>query len=590
MNATPPPPTAGLALADVLIIVLYLGFLLGLGTFLGKLVKNSKDMFAAGGQSPWWLSGISAYMTMFSSGTFVVFGAIAYKAGMVAVSISTCLGFSAALVGYFIARKWKESGATSASEYIRARFGNTAVQLYTWLGLLVRVFGVAVALYSIAVLVCALIPISANAAEGNILLRLLRDSDTGQLSVPLTIIVTGVIVVFISGNLWAVLVTDTLQFLVLGASVLIVVPMLFAEVGGISAFIEAAPEGFLGATNYEFNWVFLTGWIIVHMFKIGGEWAFVQRFLCVPKKKDAVKAAYLFGALYLFSPVIWMLPPMIFRILQPSANPEEAYILACQAVLPAGLVGLMISAMFSATVSMADSEINVYAGALTRDLYKPLFAKDCDENHLLKIGHRITWFLGAIVIGVSLAIPKLGGAQTVILMITGLFVGPLTLPAIWSLFSKRIGIKAVVWTVIVGAACSAFLKLGMGVFSVFGESGDAFIAFVNTYNRTAEVIVGIIPPVLTLVIIEWRSHTTDAGHKNIEELQAIAQEEDLAPSRIPALIMAWGCAVLAVIFLLVGFTAEHQTFWVVSMGITLSIIAALTFYLGREPAQAAERS
>ena len=33
---------------------------------------------------------------------------------------------------------------------------------------------------------------------------------------------------------------------------------------------------------------------------------------------------------------------MIYRVINPNADPQEAYILACQAVLPAGMLGLKI--------------------------------------------------------------------------------------------------------------------------------------------------------------------------------------------------------------------------------------------------------
>ncbi len=87
------------------------------------------------------------------------------------------------------------------------------------------------------------------------------------------------------------------------------------------------------------------GIITIHFLRIGGEWAFVQRFLSVPTAADAKKGTYLFGLLYLVTPVIWMLPSMLYQLIEPGANPEQAYILACQWVLPAGFMGLMMAAV-----------------------------------------------------------------------------------------------------------------------------------------------------------------------------------------------------------------------------------------------------
>ncbi len=47
------------------------------------------------------------------------------------------------------------------------------------------------------------------------------------------------------GGLWAVIVTDVLQFVILTAAVLIVVPLGLENVGGFARFTELAPEDFL---------------------------------------------------------------------------------------------------------------------------------------------------------------------------------------------------------------------------------------------------------------------------------------------------------------------------------------------------------
>lgn len=515
--------TPQLTALDLGVIAVYLAGLLLLGVVLERLVKNPADMFAAGGKSPWWLSGVSAYMTMFSAGTFVVWGGIAYMGGMVAVSICMTFGISALLAAFFLAARWKDTGVSSAAEFIRQRFGASAVHTYTWLGMLVRVFGSAVALYSIAVILCALIPIpeaAPGAGWGAQFGALFRDSATGTFSLPVAIILIGIVILVISGNLWAVLITDALQFLVLSAAVIVVVPLLLRQesVGGAAALWNAAQEipslyvqggelthnpgeSLASLTSGPFTWLFLGGWTVIHFFKIGGEWSFVQRFVCVPTRRDAVKGGLLFGALYLLSPLLWMLPPLVYRIMQPvpagATAPEvmllgeKAYMLACASVLPSGLIGVLVAAMLSATMSMIDSEVNVYAGALTRDIYAKMTRREHDSRHLLRVGRFFTIAIGALIMGVALAIPRMGGAQNVILTITGLFAGPLLLPTIWGLFSKNIGIASVYVTAAVGAAASALLKFGL-----------SDLIFVQNNGRAVDVAVGIIPPLITLVVME----------------------------------------------------------------------------------------
>jgi Na+/proline symporter len=94
-----------MVLADYIILFIYGIGILYIGSILSKKNKTSADMFAVKKQSPWWLSGLSAFMSAFSAGTFVVWGGIAYKQGLVAVSICMCSGISSFLVGKLFAKK-----------------------------------------------------------------------------------------------------------------------------------------------------------------------------------------------------------------------------------------------------------------------------------------------------------------------------------------------------------------------------------------------------------------------------------------------------------------------------------------------------
>lgn len=359
---------------DILVILIYMAMLLMAGVFLRNKMTDSSEMFAAGRKAPWWISGISTYMTMFSAGTFVVWGGIAYDFGFVAISISLCYGFAAILVGMFLAGKWREMGLRTPAEYIELRFGKGVFHFYTWYKLIVILFTNGLTLYGLAVILCPLMPL----AEGNIL----RDPQTGNLSVDLACIILAAIVIAYTmfGGLWAVLITDNLQFFVLMVAVIIVVPLGFIKLGSVGEFFEKVPEGFLKPTGGDYSWFFLLGWMLTNLMILGGEWQFMQRYFCVPTRRDAKKSCYLFAVLYLTTPFLWMLPPMIYRILQPGANSEEAYILMCKTVLPVGMIGLMAAAMFSATASLISSLLNVNASVLTDDVYKRLIRPNASEK------------------------------------------------------------------------------------------------------------------------------------------------------------------------------------------------------------------
>ncbi|MEZ4773233.1 MAG: sodium:solute symporter family protein [Bacteroidia bacterium] len=557
-----------MSLLDFWIFGLYVAGTLAISVVLSRTIKNADDYFAAGRQSNWWLSGLSGFMTMFSAGTFVVWGGIAFKWGMVAVSIAMCLGISALLVGYQLAGLWRRSGVSTAAEFIHLRFGLKALKFYTWFNIVYRLLGMAVALYSLAIMLAALLP------QG------LRGISISEI-----IIFCGVVVVVYTliGGLWAVLLTDVLQFIVLLVAVSIVIPLALGKMGGVEVFISETPEGFFRPVSGEFSWLFLVGWVVIHYFKIGGEWAFVQRYICVPKASDARKAAWLFGLMYLISPIIWMLPPMMYRVIDPSANPEQAYILTCQYALPEGLMGLLIASMFAATGSMIDSELNVFSGVLTRDFYKRIFPDSTEKRQIL-VGQLLTLALGVLVIILAILVPLMGGAQEIILSITALLAGPMVLPVIWGLYSEKINEQSVFITIFVSGFAALVLKFGWlnqsGWF--VSDSPAGWELWLQQHARTLETVLGTLVPFFVLFLIEntqrhtagWNRtlYNTDENSENI-----VPPAASLFPGKVVAIVLA----ALATLFCFLAFSGDSHQVLLTAYSVVLGGMAGLIFYFIR---------
>ena len=537
-----------MTLKDLIVFFLYIIGNVGISVYLARKIKSSNDYFAAGNQSSWWLSGLSAFMTMFSAGTFVVWGGIAFKSGFVVVTISMCLGVSALFVGYYLAGKWRKLGVSSAAEFISLRYGKWALNVYTWFNILYRLLGMAVALYSLAIVLQAIVPSGWNDLFINYI---------GLSAINSIIIFCGIIIILytIFGGLWAVLLTDVLQFIILMVAVISVIPLAFVKIGGVSQFLDKIPDNFLQPVNQEFTCLFMAAWVVIHMFKIGGEWAFVQRFICVTTDKEARKATYLFGVLYLVSPIIWMLPPMIYRVIDPSANFEQAYVLACKFALPEGLLGLMVASMFAATVSMVNSELNVYAGVLTKDFYKRIIT-DATEKSQVLVGRLLTLLLGGLVTYLAILVPSMGGAEDIILSITALVSGVTVLPVIWGIFSSKINEKKVFVAIIVSTVCLIVLKYGFltktGWF--IPETPTDFSNWTAKYSRTMEAVFGVIVPLIVLTIMEFLG--SGDSEKYIPIHQITEDDTPIEASLFPAKIMAVSVGILASIVALLAITAN----------------------------------
>ncbi len=568
---------------DYIIIILYILGIVAAGMVFAGKMKSSKEMFAAGGQSPWWVSGLSAFMTVFSAGTFVIWGGIAYKYGVVAIAINLCYGVAALLIGWSLAGVWRKAGVYSASEFLQLRFGGSIVQFYTWFKGSLTLFSTGGAVYALSKIICALIPLPMG--------HLLADPATGHLSVAITSVFICVIVIVITfvGGLWAVLMTDVLQFVILTVSVVFVVPLILAKVGGWGAFVEAAPEGFFAPVAAEFSWWFLVGWMTVNFFSFAGDWAFVQRWVCVPTAKDAKKSAYLIGGLYLVSPVFWMIPPLVYRVINPNADTEQAYILACQLVLPAGMVGLMVAAMASATASMATTRLNVYAGAFT-EAYRRVLNRSASEKQLVFVGRIITVVLGLTVAAGALLIPRYGYTKFIIDINTLLYV-PLFLPTVWGLFSKKIGLTAAWVTTGAGFVTAYLVK-----FALRGEgflAGVDFlqplVAWIAENSRVADMMSGIVFPFLILVVLELVEKHEYPGWERAQKAKRKFEEQPAAKvDTLPGKMVAISLVVVAVVMGVLSIINHGEAFMLLTLAAILLAIAGVFFHFLRKADRAVE--
>ncbi|MCB1123048.1 MAG: Na+:solute symporter, partial [Verrucomicrobiae bacterium] len=492
---------------------------------------------------------------------------ITYDHGLVGAVICSMYGLAAFLAGRFFAGRWRRTALPAATDFINIRFGRRILNFYTiYRGGYLCINGLS--LYALAVMLCPLIPL----AEGN----LLRDEATGMLSVDWACIILAAIVIGYTtlGGLWAVLITDMLQFIVLTLCVVAVVPLIIVKAGGVMTVVHNAPDGFFQPTAPGFSAIFLVGWLLINLFNLGAEWTYVQRHLCVPTPRDAQKSMYLFGALYLTTPFLWMAPPFVFRTIQSGIDPQEAYILACKSVLPAGMIGMMIAAMFSATASSLSSSLNMYAGALTDGLYKRYIRPDASDAQSVFIGRWFTFLIGVYLLAGALVFPRLGEYRDVLISVLSLSLASLLLPTVWALYSPKVGSRTVLWTLLVGIPIIVVYKFA---FSETGWlAGNRFLYnlnhFVSAHRRESDLIVGIVVPLAILLISELRRGGADSGWIQSKERIAEFQKrdtQDRADEQLPLKVFAWSLGLLGTVVAGLTILANEQVITLASISFIL---------------------
>ena len=555
-----------MSLLDFIMVALLTIGVLSAGMAFAKQGKNMTSFFAAGGAVPWQTSGLSLFMSFFSAGTFVVWGSVAYLHGWVAISIQWTMAVAGLLVGTWIAPRWHRTGSLTVAEYTDKRLGVHIQKAYTFLFLFISLFLTASFLYPVAKIV---------------------EVSTG-LDLNLCIILLGAFcILYVSaGGLWAVVSTDVLQFIILMAAIIIVVPLSLERVDGLHALLSQLPERYFQLTANEYPLLFILAFGLYNAIFLGGNWAYVQRFTCVRTSTDAKRVGWFFAALYFVSPILWMLPPMVYYLLNPSLGvmeSEGAYLMMCKEVLPKGILGLMIGGMIFATTSAMNSKLNIASGVVTNDLYKRLYPHS-SQRRLMLVARLSTVAFGVISILIALLIQHMGGVVNVVISLAALTGVPLYLPVIWTLFSRRQTGSTILATTITTLVVNALFKFAVPALTGF------------TFSRTGEMVFGCALPIVMLAAFEiyfvltgkisnryaeyaaWEQANNTQRNALTTQAQAEAKNENTYSKRIIGL----GIFFIGLAIALLGLLSEGHTMLVTGTGACFMLIgAALTWSIKR---------
>ena len=424
---------------DYLVFAVYLALMAGVGVFFGWFVKDMAGYFKGGGVIPWPVAGISNYMSMFSTFVFVAYAGVAYEHGLVALTVIWCTVPPCVVAAIIFAHRWRRAELTTPVEYLEVRYGRGARQFFSWTGLVMRVLDNVVRMYAIGLFLATVLPWDINT----------------------TILVSGLIITFytVIGGLWAVTVLDTIQFVVLLLSSLILLPLSLQAAGGFSGISQVVPNhmSFLNGPKGAPLW--LLAYYVMIVFKYNANWAFIQRLYCVRDERASRRVAWLSGFLFLVTPVLFVLPPLAARVALPELPDHEmAYVAISAKLLPAGLLGMMLAAMFSATMSSLNSEYNVMAGVLTNDIYKRLFCPEASPRHLLWAGRVFTVLIGLGITCGAMLIGGMGGAFEANKLFTSILAIPLAVPLLFGLLMRRPNSLSLVLAVLGGATLALLLN------------------------------------------------------------------------------------------------------------------------------------
>jgi SSS family transporter len=411
----------------------------GIGIFLGWFIKDIGDYFKGGSAISWVAGGISNFMSMFSTFIFVAYAGIAYQHGFVALTVLWSSVPPALVAAAIFAKKWKRAGIITPVEFLETRFNAPVRQIFSWGGVAFKVLDNMVRLYAVGLFVAAATPLSMEAS----------------------VLMCGLVVILytVVGGLWAVIVTDVVQFVILVVATLILIPLTLHAAGGLDKLTTTIPAHFTPFNGPKGAPLFLLAYYVMILIKYNGNWAFIQRFYSVKDEKAGQKLGILTAALFFIFPAIFLFPSIAARVVLPDlADPEMAYVSICLKLLPEGIMGLMIAAMLAATMSTLSAEYNVTAGVLTRDIYQRLINQRATPKEALWVGRLMTLLVGGLVTVGALYVGGFGGAFEANKLFTGLFAIPTVVPLVLGVLLRRPQPWGALATVVTGVGLGLYLN------------------------------------------------------------------------------------------------------------------------------------
>lgn len=408
--------------------------------------KDTADYFLAGRNVGWFMIGASIFASNIGAEHVVGLAGTGANSGM-PMAHYELHAWIVLLLGWVFLPFYMRSAVFTMPEFLEKRFSPRARWFLSIFSLVSYVMTkVAVNLYAGGIVTSSLLGI---------------DFWTGAIGV---LVLTGIYTVL--GGMRAVVLTETFQtiILILGAAFVTILGL--QKVGGWGVLTELVGDTHFNmwrpSSDPDFPWTGLVfGGAIVGTWYWCTDQYIVQRTLSAKNLTEGRRGA-IFGAFLKITPVfIFLMPGIICYALAQQGkitlnNPNEAFTVIMQNLLPAGFRGLVAAGLLAALMSSLASIFNSCSTLFTVDIYKKL-KPETSEKDLVKVGRIAT---GVVVVAGLLWVPiltKIGGGvlYQYLQSVQSYIAPPITAVFLLGIFFKRInskGAMAALWFGVIFAA------------------------------------------------------------------------------------------------------------------------------------------
>lgn len=437
---------------DLVIFVVYILLMLAIGWYFFKQNQTEDDYYVGGRNMGAWHIGLSVVATDVGGGFSIGLGGLGFTIG-IAGSWMLFTG----LIGAWLAACLLIPKVFELSKHTK---------LFTFPQIFLKLFGKKAAFIAAVISLIGYLGFTSSQLLAG---AKLASGTFPELSMNYALIIMGCIAVVytVLGGLKAVIYTDTVQWIILLSGLIFIgLPMAYYAVGGYETIQSVLSPEMLSLKNIKavqiINWAFT----IIPIWFIG--MTLYQRIYASRDEKTAKKAWYIAG---LFEwPMMAFLGVSLGLLAKVAAqqgmflhlgfgpndmpDPEIGLPMLLSNILPAGLLGLMMAAYFSAILSTADSCLMAASGNLTSDLLPA--SLNSNPKKMLRASQITTLFLGLLALGIAL---YLESVLELMLLSYAFMVSGLLVPLIAGLFFRQNSPIASIVSMLTGGGITLFLTL-----------------------------------------------------------------------------------------------------------------------------------
>lgn len=443
---------------DLLVIITYLVGIVGAGCYAGmkkRKESGANRYFLAAHSLKWPSIGMALFATNISCVHLVSLAQAGYDNGLLMGNFEWMAGFTLILLGLFFVPFYIRAKVATLPDFLEKRYCR---ECRDWLAV-------------ISMAAAIIFHIAFPLAAGWVVLHAIFGIDKWVCILSMCALTA---IYTVIGGLAAVVITETIQAIVLIIGAILITGFAYAKVGGWSGMVDGlTASGDLlklsmlrsSGVERELPWyaIFL-GYPVLGIWYWCADQTIVQRVLGAKDENHARTGPLFCAAIKILPVFIFVLPGLLFYViikqnLLPGVtvpNSKEVYGVMIKSLLPAGVFGIMAAALMAALMGNLASAANSISTLFSYDLWKR-FQPETPDHRLVAIG-RIATF-ASFLLGIAL-VPLLDRYDSVFAGLNDIIAHmapPITCVFLLGIFWPRASAQSAKWTMWIGSGMGALV-------------------------------------------------------------------------------------------------------------------------------------